>query len=47
MSESMLLDTLASNDAAAALLARLVDAETAFEVSAALNIYDQETKAQS
>jgi len=47
MSESMLLDTLVSNDAAASLLARLVDAETASEVSAALNIYDLETEAQS
>lgn len=47
MSESMLIDTLASNSAAAALLDRLVDAETASEVSAALNIYDLETEAQS
>lgn len=46
MSEPMLLDTLVSNDAAAALLARLVDAETAHEVSAALNIYDLEAEAQ-
>jgi hypothetical protein len=46
MSESMLLDTLVSNDAAADLLTRLVDAETASEVSAALNIYDLEAEVQ-
>lgn len=47
MSESMLIDTLASNSAAAALLARLADAETASEVSAALSVYDREIEALS